>query len=168
MKQMALDFSNAVKMDVISIKAALEQKIANQEYTQYLGVVENKDGSISIRVKSILVAKIKLTPQNFYIEVKPKHEKCFINFEVIHISDKSSRINIAGINDVCELTEQLSIIYVEELLELSGEFFGCCHRYVECSDALRCLHPDFLTSLACSYKRNLEAGKVFYGKNKNI
>jgi len=156
-----------MKMDVNSIKAAIEQEIANQEYTQYLSVVENKDGSISIKIKSILVAKIKCTPKNFYIEVKPKHKKCFINFEVIHTSDKSCRINIAEINDVSELTEQLSIIYVEELLELSGEFFGCCHRYVECSNALRCLHPDFLASLACSYKRNLEAGKVFYGKNKN-
>ncbi len=45
--------------------------------------------------------------------------------------------------------------------------FGCCFRYVECSDAMKCLHPNKLYSKACAYRRNLESGRVFYGKNKN-
>lgn len=46
--------------------------------------------------------------------------------------------------------------------------FDCCGRFEQCSDALRCLHPDPEASLGCSYKRNLLSGKIFYGKNKNI
>lgn len=46
--------------------------------------------------------------------------------------------------------------------------FACCSRFVECSDAKRCLHENKLYSTACSYRHNLEAGKIFYGKNKNI
>ena len=45
--------------------------------------------------------------------------------------------------------------------------FGCCDLYKDCSDALRCLHPNNFYARCCWYRQNLEAGKVFYGKNKN-
>ncbi len=45
--------------------------------------------------------------------------------------------------------------------------FGCCHRYEECSDAKKCIHENLLYAKACSYRRNLEEGHIFYGKNKN-
>ena len=50
----------------------------------------------------------------------------------------------------------------------TAETFGCCHRYVECSDQRKCLHPDILHSKGCMYRVNLENGRIFYGKNKNI
>lgn len=46
--------------------------------------------------------------------------------------------------------------------------FGCCSLFEECSDAKRCVHPNRLYSTACAYRRNLESGRIFYGKNKNI
>ena len=46
--------------------------------------------------------------------------------------------------------------------------FGCCSLFEECSDAKRCIHPNRLYSTACAYRRNLESGRIFYGKNKNI
>lgn len=150
------------------IKVALEQKIMNQEYTKFLLVNENQDKSISIKAKSILVAKIKFSKRNSYIEVKTKFEDEFANFERVYTSNNTSRIKITRIDDVISLISQLSIIYMKVLSELGEESFGCCHRYIQCSDALQCLHPDFITSIACLYKKNLESGKVFYGKNKNI
>lgn len=168
MEQITFDSNNTDKSDDKRIQTALEKKIANQEYTKFLNVKENQDGSISIKAKSILVAKIKLSKKTAYIEVKPKYEKDFINFEMIRTKNDYSRIKIDGIDEVLALIEQLSIVYMKVLSELGEESFGCCHRYVECSDALKCLHPDFLTSLACSYKKNLDKGRVFYGKNKNI
>lgn len=45
--------------------------------------------------------------------------------------------------------------------------FGCCHRYAECSDAQKCLHPNLMFSTACQYRHNLETNRIFYGKNKN-
>ena len=168
MEQITLGLYNAKQTDAELIKAVLDQKISNPEYTKFLHISENKDRTISMKAKSILVAKIKLTKKTSYIEVKSKYAKDFINFEAARASDDSSRIKISGINNVLALTEQLCVVYMKELSELGGESFGCCHRYVECSDALKCQHPDFMTSLACSYKKNLDEGKVFYGKNKNI
>ena len=46
--------------------------------------------------------------------------------------------------------------------------FGCCCLFEECSDAKRCIHPNRLYSTACAYRHNLENGRIFYGKNKNI
>ena len=43
--------------------------------------------------------------------------------------------------------------------------FGCCSSYRACSDAKACLvpHSDYYEN--CSYRKNLEAGIIFYGKN---
>ena len=46
--------------------------------------------------------------------------------------------------------------------------FGCCSQHEECSDAKRCIHPNRLYSTACAYRNNLESGRIFYGKNRNI
>lgn len=45
--------------------------------------------------------------------------------------------------------------------------FDCCSRYEACSDAGRCINPDPSRGLLCSYRKKLENGIVFYGKNKN-
>ena len=46
--------------------------------------------------------------------------------------------------------------------------FGCCSQFQECSDAKKCIHPNRMYSTACSYRSNLEAGRIFYGRNRNI
>lgn len=46
-----------------------------------------------------------------------------------------------------------------------SEKFGCCGKYVECSDARKCLHNNTFYARACYYRKNLEADRIFYGKN---
>ena len=46
--------------------------------------------------------------------------------------------------------------------------FSSCSRFMECSDAGRCVHPNRLYAKGCIYRRNLADGRIFYGKNKNI
>lgn len=42
--------------------------------------------------------------------------------------------------------------------------FGCCSKFNACSDAKKCIHENRLYSMACSYRANLEAGKIYYGR----
>ena len=49
----------------------------------------------------------------------------------------------------------------------SQESMACCSRYEECSDAKHCIHENKLYAKKCLYRGNLEAGRVFYGKNRN-
>lgn len=47
----------------------------------------------------------------------------------------------------------------------AADAFGCCSRYRQCSDAKVCLIPDRAYSKNCLYRKSLETGKIFYGKN---
>jgi hypothetical protein len=75
---------------------------------------------------------------------------------------------------VTELTPALFDI-IDETLTVSyanycssQDSFGCCSLYEKCSDVKRCIHENQFYAKKCSYRGNLEAGKIFYGKNKNI
>ncbi len=55
------------------------------------------------------------------------------------------------------------IIYSVDNYNPKVDTFGCCAKYNECSNAGRCLHENLLYSKACAYRKNLEAGLIFYG-----
>ena len=48
----------------------------------------------------------------------------------------------------------------------SHDSFGCCSKYLACSDAKKCLHENKMYAMKCNYRANLETGKIFYGENK--
>ncbi len=50
----------------------------------------------------------------------------------------------------------------------SADPFGCCDMFNACSDAKKCIHENRFYSTACAYRHNLEQGRIFYGKNRNI
>ena len=50
---------------------------------------------------------------------------------------------------------------------LVTEPFGCCNSFLQCSDAGHCLFEDDRFYNGCYYRKNLESGKIFYGKNAN-
>ena len=60
------------------------------------------------------------------------------------------------------------IRYKMETFSPSMASFGCCDKYVQCSDAKKCLHTNPFYYRSCQYRQNLLAGKIFYGKNKNV
>lgn len=51
---------------------------------------------------------------------------------------------------------------------VSVSTFGCCHKYVACSDARHCVHANPFYAVGCTYKKSLDAGRIFYGSNKNV
>ncbi|MDI9460852.1 MAG: hypothetical protein ACOX3P_00835 [Saccharofermentanales bacterium] len=67
-----------------------------------------------------------------------------------------------------ELHKIISDIVVQSTNTLGPDPIGCCSKYVQCSDAKKCLCEDIEIKLSCYYRKNLEAGKIFYGVNKNI
>ncbi len=50
--------------------------------------------------------------------------------------------------------------------ESRASAFGCCALFEACSDAGKCLHVNPLYARACGYRKNLEAGNIFYGKRR--
>lgn len=83
-----------------------------------------------------------------------KNGRCVLPFD--NVQDiKTHRDIILAIYDYCER-------------ETKGRLFDCCHRYLECSNARQCTHPDEEFALSCSYRRKLKQGIVFFGENRNV
>ena len=79
-------------------------------------------------------------------------------YTVNKLQDEQMKILIASLKD-----------YKHQLFRsLITETFGCCNDFILCSDAKHCIHEDDRFFNGCDYRKNLEAGRIFYGKNKKI
>lgn len=65
--------------------------------------------------------------------------------------------------------------YIDFLAKIAGETvnrypkaWDCCSRYLECSDAGKCVHPNRVFALDCGYRKILASGRIFYGERRNI
>lgn len=75
---------------------------------------------------------------------------------------------------ICIDAEDISLLkFLDEFYkkfyeDCSSKDIGCCSHYEECSDVGHCVNTDIETVISCAYRQNLNAGKIFYGENKNI
>jgi len=67
-----------------------------------------------------------------------------------------------------KIIDNIQSVFKQCYMEESVDSFGCCSRYNACSDEKKCIHPDIIFAKGCMYKKNLDAGRIFYGKNCNI
>ncbi len=133
----------------------IAQKIKIEETKQY----------VSLKAGSNLIASFRPMKSGLQLEFKTKYDEMFPNAQIKHKNEKTSSIMLKGFEWVLQITD---VFYEMAVKELSGAGFGCCSRYEECSDARKCTQPMKLLSLACQYRKNLEQGRIFYGKNRNI
>lgn len=115
---------------------------------------QQKEGSIELLIRPIQYECIE-TPKSATVK-ENKSDKNFIHV-VFSETDTSVYSYIRH-----------NINYCLKKYRSKSKTFGCCSRFIQCSDALKCVHPNKLYATACTYKRNLENGNIFYGKNKNI
>lgn len=59
-------------------------------------------------------------------------------------------------------------IYDYRFFENSPNSFDCCSRYMECSNAKKCIHTIPEVKRYCRYKTKLAKNTIIYGKNRNI
>jgi hypothetical protein len=122
---------------------------------------------LSLKAGSAIAARILIRRNGVFLEIKSKHKDLFSSLEQKPLSAGMLRITFRSLDELLVFSNELCTMAVKELSSLSGEGFACCHLYEECSNARRCIQPSNLFSLACYYRRNLEQGKIFYGKNRN-
>ncbi len=123
----------------------------------------------SILFNSSLIFRFNII--DYSIVVHKKYEPMIIMFHGNDIKELNSPQNyIKSVftkqSDVIEFIHKLIPQFVNDYPP--SERFGCCHRYVECSDAGKCTAPNLFHAKGCFYRENLENGRVFYGKNANI
>ena len=70
--------------------------------------------------------------------------------------------------DLLSVLNLLKKIKKEIFRNTITEVFGCCNDFMKCSDQKQCLYPEDRFYNGCEYRKNLEAGRIFYGPNRNI
>lgn len=87
----------------------------------------------------------------------------------MHLGGKYAQIPLVTDEaSVSKVNEMLQKLFQDCFNRQNTESFGCCNDHVRCSDARRCLHEDDKFYLGCIYRKNLEAGRIFYGVNRNV
>lgn len=123
----------------------------------------------SINVSKTLVAKV-----NTDLTEICTSKKIITALQIEIPSDSKGLKNPKGFFKIFSESAESGLSLLERVLQnfidnyIPTERFGCCHRYIQCSDALQCIAPDKLHARGCYYRENLENGKIFYGKNANI
>lgn len=116
-----------------------------------------------------LVCRMCFRGKTNYIAVPAKYEEMIPPVGEVKKSKSDPnyvRIFLSSSDDIRYFAAMLWHILDDMIAALPTEF-GCCSRYIECSDAKRCVNPDMDLSMRCYYKKNLRKGIIFYGKNKN-
>ncbi len=134
----------------------------------------NKNGSVSFVAFKNILLKITFQKTRMFMEFRKldsiKLEDLLKKFDEVKYKENELyiRIYINDINDINKISNELKEIYRYLYSNEPVDNFGCCSRYIECSDTLKCINPDKKLAKGCQYRENLESGKIFYGKNKNI
>lgn len=78
-----------------------------------------------------------------------------------------TKIKIDSFENINQYVNMLQEV-LQVVIDRFPKDFDCCSRYLECSDAKRCVHPDTEFAVKCGYRKILRRGRIFYGKNRNI
>lgn len=133
--------------------------------TNYI-VLVNNIGDPSIKFFNVVSIKLSFGKTN-YIYMKSSTKAYFSDsslYEELKSLPNWIRSPISNKDDLINLSSIIISIYDSIT---AADPFGCCSSYLECSDEKKCIRTD-LRAKACIYRKNLESGKIFYGKNRNI
>lgn len=117
------------------------------------------DGSVLLNVPSFIVDKVALPDDAAVVERKSRTDDSEDTMTRIRIPLASS-----GIYDYIRGVVELRLKWYRT----AADSFGCCDQFNACSDARKCVHSNRFYSTVCAYRHNLESGRVFYGKNRNV
>lgn len=123
----------------------------------------------SICYDTLLAFRLRIRGSSRYIEVPiaskhcvadivpPNQQKAAGNFWRVALDDSSVKLHAAALANV-----------LKDAINRFPKEWDCCSRYLECSNAKRCVHPDPTLSLVCGYRKILASGKIYYGENRNV
>jgi hypothetical protein len=127
--------------------------------------LDKKKNHYSLVFVDKLLFQIIPTQSQYTLEFRPEYEPFFHHTEAP--PSKWIELRLNDIDEIITLKDNIGEIFEYEIRSVHGDAFGCCSRYVECSDAKKCIHEDFLLSLCCQYRINLLNNGIFYGRNRN-
>lgn len=121
----------------------------------------------SVYFNTTLFCRINIKTKAQYLDFAQRHKNLFVGFKITQIKSQPDfiRVHFTSLSDI----EEMKSAFISIAKALPTPYtFDICHRFEACSDALKCINPDQKHALECSYRKKLENGIVFFGKNRNI
>ena len=145
------------------LQALCDKLVVQKKYPEHFLVVSLNEGKT---VTSITVGANH--PVSAFGKVNPAKAGSASGF--LHVRKLTSKADLGKVVvDEEKLGLDEALVRAERLLgEKLDKYrshqpnYGCCHLFRECSAAGKCVHPNALFSSACTYRKNLEAGRNFY------
>ncbi len=132
----------------------------------YVTLKKNK-ADYTINFFKTAAIKIKSGKKNyFYIKAEPGDLPEEYKLQVLKSMPGFVRFELNENQDFNELSNILGFLYDRSIV--APIIFGCCNSFILCSDAKKCVNKDPILALGCMYRENLEKGRIFYGKNRNV
>lgn len=140
----------------------------NKRDTDYVSIKENQN-SHSVFFFDSKVFEIKKTNSSFKL-LFPLKEISLLNFLEDRLTENKTNLifEINAPNDLYILKDFILSKYDHFDKITLGKGFGCCSRYVQCSDNLACIVDDKFRRRQCAYNVNLLKGRIIYGVNRNV
>lgn len=124
----------------------------------------------SVRYSSVLAFRIRLRDRANYLEVPLESREAVAGLAPLEKQREAAsgfwRVYLEKMSAV-DCASSLAKVLQDAINRLPKEW-DCCSRYMECSDAKRCVHPDPAFALGCGYRKILASGKIYYGTNRNV
>ena len=140
---------------------ATEEEMSDEKRTRNPCVTfktKIRQGTIEISLRTAVLERLELPTETQWL---PQTKSDMEN----DCKRVAIQTNAPGLVGFFKQVVELKLKYYKSAFASS---FGCCGMFEDCSDAKRCIHPNRLYSTACAYRRNLEQGRIFYGKNRNV
>lgn len=123
-------------------------------------------------IQNALLARIKTGGKKTYISFEVKYKQAFedAGFETYSIKSDQDFFRIELNHFYYSIDNVKLTPIIQQIIEdlFINTPFGCCDKYINCSDEKKCIHEDPVYAMACYYRKNLLSGKIFYGKNRNV
>lgn len=135
-----------------TLQNAVSQKGGPVEELSYKQLKDKT--KITVSLKNITVFWLRIGKKARYIEIPVS-------------SNTIAKLPFDDVHQLESYTDEL-IKQVEDVCDQFPKEFDCCSRFEKCSDEKHCIHPDKSFALGCGYRKILNSGRIFYGKNRNI
>lgn len=130
---------------------------------------ENKDYS-AVYWRNSLAFRLRIRKKTNYIAVPLSSRPSVENLAPFDLQAKTGddlwRVNLWDV-PVEDCAAALASV-VRDTINRQPKDWDCCSRYLECSNAKRCVHPDPTFALGCGYRKILTSGEIYYGENRNV
>ena len=129
----------------------------------------NKTGA-SIFMYGSLAFSVRINSRTQRLDTKVNAARDYVDkIDGASYSNDTAHFPIATTPESCAAVSDMVNAVCDELREaVTGVAFGCCNDFILCSDAGHCLKAKDPDYNGCQYRKNLEAGRIFYGKNRNV